>query len=151
CGWRRRRASAPARRVGRSTPVPRGPSELPQPQQRVEEADESRLEPPDCVEIPGSSGRTRNVLGYDGGGKCVTGNVSNQLWLGVLARCSTALPMRCAAFTTDACSQNRRTFQPALRSLRSVSRSRSTLAASFARHHLAFAFGYVPRVGQQCQ
>jgi hypothetical protein len=55
------------------------------------------------------------------------------------------------AMTGSSCSQILMTRQPASVRTPSVSRSRSTLAASFAFHHARFDFGNVPWSGQRCQ
>lgn len=56
-----------------------------------------------------------------------------------------------AATSGGSCSHTRRTCQPALSSIWSVSRSRCTLRSSFSCHQSALFLGDVPCSGQRCQ
>lgn len=68
-----------------------------------------------------------------------------------MRRLLAARATRRAALLGSSCSQTLTTRQPANWRSRSVSRSRFTFAASFFRHHSAFARGNVACIGQPCQ
>jgi hypothetical protein len=64
---------------------------------------------------------------------------------------ATIVATRLAARTMSSCSQNRSTFQPAVLSRSSVSRSRLTFPKILFLHQAPFAFGHVACIGQACQ